>query len=644
MIRETLRIRSVDRHFYSIVRALVISALVGGAAACDCLSPTAPTSARVTDASAAPTGTSAATLVDVTVTGKTSIMAGETTPLTATASYSDGVARTVTTEAQWLTDTTGVCTLNAGGALTGVAAGTCRVSALYAQAAGRFTLTITSNGDTPPAPPTDPTKPDEPRPQSLALGGASSVAVGATTAWTATVRMTDGTTRVVTAASAWASIVPAIATVSPSGIVVGQSAGTATITAYYQGLAASGQIVVTPPPPGAPTVAGLTVTGNASMPIGQSSQLQAVAQMSDGTSVTVTTSASWAAGNGAIAAVQAGLVTGQGVGSTPITATYSGHSAGLTAVITAPPPGAPIVSSLSITGSTSIATGQTSQLQAVAQMTDGSSAVVTGASAWASATPAVATVAGGLVTGVSAGSSAVTATYGGQSAQAVMSVSPAPATLTGLDAEADVDLSTLDLSQAVALHVYGVYSDGSRQEVTNAAAYSSDSPLVHVNPDGTANLLLTAIDALTDPTHVINVSYGGFTTAVNLTVKTPVAQALSVGSGGTLSLHTGSQMPTVQALFTQGGQANLDADFPGVEWTMQPRSGAAGSLLNTALNLMGAPLNQVLTVADGRVSVVNNSLLNALLANPLLGGLVPVDVQARFQGINSNLQPATIGN
>jgi hypothetical protein len=145
---------------------------------------------------------------------------------------------------------------------------------------------------------------------------------------------------------------------------------------------------------------------------------------------------------------------------------------------------------------------------------------------------------------------------------------------------------------------------------------------------------------LTNPSHVVNVQYGGFTTSVNFTLKTPIVQSLTIGSGGTLALSAGSQLPAVQAVSTQGGTASLGAAFPGVTWTLQPR----GSTLNTVLNLLGVSLNQVLTTSNGQVAVANNTLFNQVLGNPLLGGAIPIDVRASFQGVNSNLQPATVSN
>ena len=80
--------------------------------------------------------------------------------------------------------------------------------------------------------------------------------------------------------------------------------------------------------------------------------------------------------------------------------------------------------SLSITGNTSLRTGQTSQLQAVANYNNGTSQTVTATSVWMSSAPTTATVAAGLVIAVLPGSATVTANYSGMSAQVTVQVTP----------------------------------------------------------------------------------------------------------------------------------------------------------------------------------------------------------------------------
>ena len=177
--------------------------------------------------------------------------------------------------------------------------------------------------------------------------------------------------------------------------------------------------VAPPPPPPVPALTSLSIDGTLTINVGQTTQLQATAHYSDGSSQTVTASAAWTssapAGN-----VAAGLVAGVSAGTTSITATYAGQSAQATVQVSAV---APTLTGLSITGSTSVAVAGATQLQAVAQYSDGSTQTVTLLAIWTSSAPLRATVAAGLVAGGLPGSSTITASYSGFSAQVTVTVS-----------------------------------------------------------------------------------------------------------------------------------------------------------------------------------------------------------------------------
>ncbi len=112
-------------------------------------------------------------------------------------------------------------------------------------------------------------------------------------------------------------------------------------------------------------------------------------------------------------------------GSHPITAVYSGDatsppstSAGLTQVVTVP------VQSIAVTAtSMTVAVGATDQFTATCTYTDSTTAPCTNSVSWSSDTLTVATVnPAGLVTGVSAGSAKITASVGGVTGSANVTV------------------------------------------------------------------------------------------------------------------------------------------------------------------------------------------------------------------------------
>jgi uncharacterized protein YjdB len=80
---------------------------------------------------------------------------------------------------------------------------------------------------------------------SLAVAG-TAPAVGATSQFTATATLMDGTTQDVTSLATWSSSNSSEATVSSSGLVAGVGAGTVTIQATYQSVTGADQITVNP--------------------------------------------------------------------------------------------------------------------------------------------------------------------------------------------------------------------------------------------------------------------------------------------------------------------------------------------------------------------------------------------------------------
>ena len=123
--------------------------------------------------------------------------------------------------------------------------------------------------------------------------------------------------------------------ISATGLyTAGSTAGTYRVIAVAQGstLADTSVITITPP---APTLQGLTITPtSATLLTGGTQQFNAHAQMSDGSTPTVT--ATYTASGGSVSA--AGLYTAPATaGSYTVTASYSGRTATANVTVTAPP-------------------------------------------------------------------------------------------------------------------------------------------------------------------------------------------------------------------------------------------------------------------------------------------------------------------
>lgn len=166
---------------------------------------------------------------------------GQTTTLTARANSSSGAQ--VAAAFVWSTGNSAIATVSSAGLVTAIASGTTTIEARAGTAVGRSTLVV---ADTSPA--------------TLTITPSDTVtlAVGQTQALAATARAMNGT--VVGAPITWESQAPAIASVSVNGVVSAIAPGTAVLRARAGALSASVPIVVTPPPPSAPTNLATTAT------------------------------------------------------------------------------------------------------------------------------------------------------------------------------------------------------------------------------------------------------------------------------------------------------------------------------------------------------------------------------------------------
>ena len=144
---------------------------------------------------------------------------------------------------------------------------------------------------------------------------------------------------------------------------------------------------------------------------GTTSQLSATASYSDGTTVDVTTTATWTSSNPQVATVTAGLVTASASGSAVISASYLSDSA--TSSLTV---GAALKGLLVEPADLFVLVGQTAQLVSTAVGADGTTMDVSAQTVWSSGNSSAITVsATGLASAVAAGATKISGTYQGVS-------------------------------------------------------------------------------------------------------------------------------------------------------------------------------------------------------------------------------------
>ena len=255
-----------------------------------------------------------------------------------------------------------------------------------------------------------------------------SLNVGGSTTLSATYyRTVDGvkdTETDVTSYSAWTSSNPSVATVS-GGKITGVAAGTATITATYNGYKVTTAVTVN-------NVMGYGLVMSKSTLSVQEGSTAALAvyyvTYTNGVETSrtdVTSSATWKSSYTSILTVSGGVITGVSAGQAVVTATYRSYSKSSTVTVTKKPVTYTYELQVKLAAPTIYvgdATAATATYITYADGVQSSTKDVTSSASWSSGTTAVATVSGGTITAIAAGTSEISASYNGYSAKASVTV------------------------------------------------------------------------------------------------------------------------------------------------------------------------------------------------------------------------------
>ncbi|WGW01368.1 Ig-like domain-containing protein [Vibrio sp. YMD68] len=444
----------------------------------------------------------------------TSTPVGQSVQMIATGEYTDGTTAELT-GVSWVSSTPATATVSNSGLVTPVALGTTVITATKdGEQASTVSFEVTAAELV-----------------SIQLEpSVTSTPLGQSVQMIATGEYTDGTTAELTGVS-WVSSTPATATVSNSGLVTPVALGRTVITATKDGEQAS---TVSFEVTAAELVSIQLEPSVTSTPLGQSVQMIATGEYTDGTTAELT-GVSWVSTTPATATVSnSGLVTPVALGTTVITATKGGEQASTVSFeVTA----AELVSIQLEPSATSTPLGQSVQMIATGEYTDGTTAELTGVS-WVSSTPATATVSNsGLVTPVSVGTTVITATKDGEQASTV-SFEVTAAELVSIQLEPSVTSTPLD--QSVQMIATGEYTDGTTAELTGVSWVSSVPATATVSNSGLVTPVsvgTTVITATKDGEQASTVSFE--VTAIdtvklgNLTFHRALAKAEAVAKGFT---------------------------------------------------------------------------------------------------------------
>ncbi len=243
-----------------------------------------------------------------------SIVVGGTQQLTASPLDSTGAQFAGTASVTWSSGNTAVATVNTAGLVTAVAPGTATITATATS--GAVSVTGTSAVTvTPVAVLTT---------INIAPSIATLTAVGVTQQLTAT-GLDQLNAPIATGPLTWASNTPAVATVSPTGLVTAVAPGTATITVTGGSVSGTATINVI-------QLTSVSVTPSTGSVLIGSGGLQMTASPLDNTGAAFSgATVSWSSSNTAVATVNAaGLVTAVAAGTSTITATATSGSVSVT--------------------------------------------------------------------------------------------------------------------------------------------------------------------------------------------------------------------------------------------------------------------------------------------------------------------------
>jgi len=458
----------------------------------------------------------AAPLVSIVVTPTNpSISKGTTQQFVATGTFADTTMRDISTLVTWSSMDMAIATVSAQGLATGVGVGSTAISASLMGQTGTTQLSVTMATLT-----------------SLSITPANpSIAKTTTQQLTATGTYSDGSTQNLTAMVTWASSDATVATISNAmgtqGLATGIAIGNTTISASVSGKTAMTVLSVTMAPLNSIVVA----PASPSIVKGTTQQFTATGTFADGSTQDITSTAIWASSDTAVAGISnamgtRGLSSGLGVGTATISASLMGKMGTATLTVTMA-----TLTAIAVTpASPAIFKDITEQFTATGTYSDGSTQNLTTMVTWASSDAMVATVSNamgtqGLATGIGAGSASITASFGGKSGSATLTVKSATLMSIAISPMAP----SIVTGRTQAFTATGMYSDGSTLDLTGLSTWSSSATAVATisNAAGTQGLA-TSVGA---GSTTITATFGGTSGSTTLTVMAPVLVSITVSPG-----------------------------------------------------------------------------------------------------------------
>jgi uncharacterized protein YjdB len=416
----------------------------------------------------------------------------------------------------------------------------------------------------------------------------AAIAVGQTQQFTATGFYNDGSQQNLTASATWNSSKTSVATVA-LGLATGVGAGKAIIRATQGEISGSATLTVTNL-----AIVSIAVTpANPSVALGTQQQFHATGTYSNGSTLDISNSVTWASSSSAVAIISsAGVATSKAVGQTTISAASGGVSG--STVLTVTP--AQLVAISVTPPSASIPLGTTEQFTATGIFTDGTTQNLNTSATWTSSQTTVVTVSGGLAYPVAVGATTITASVGSVSGSAALTVTTAA--LVSIAVTPPTPSVALGNSQQFT--ATGTFTDGSTQNLTSQVSWgSATSAIASINASGFAMTLAAG-------TTQITATSGSVTGSATLTV-TPATLVTITVTPAMPMVHMGeAQQFVATGTFTDGSIQDITQM---VSWSSSNAAVASISMTTGSVGLATTLSEGTTTIIAAQGTVSGNTTL-----------------------------------
>ncbi len=478
-------------------------------------------------------------LAEISITPSSLTLAiASTQQLTATARYTDNSTEDLTSSASWSTDSVNA-TITSSGNLTADSVGTSQVTASVNSVSGVISVIISAATL-----------------QKIDIVASSSLAAGVSEQLSAIGTFSDGSTQNITADLSWQSSIPSVASIGDqTALLTTIQQGSVVITATNGELTDTKNVTIS-----LAILSKLSIVPSAiSLAKGSTKEVTVTAFYSDQSFIDVSNQVTWLSSDNTITTVQDGtaLVEGHEVGSSILTAAFSGMNATLNVNVTSA-----TLSSLNISPkNTSIPNGLNQAFSVTGIYSDGSVQNLTHQVTWISSDNSLGSISNaensqGIADAIAIGSVTITASLEAVSTSTTLTINNAQL------ASIEITPSQTQVANGVSVQVsaLGTYSDGTQIDITQLVQWDSNKVTVAKASSITKGLFET----FNSGQALISANLNSVSALSSITVNAATLQTININSS-ILILPKGSEV-ILTAIGVYSDNSNNDMSHQ-VTWT-----------------------------------------------------------------------------